>query len=348
MPLPTQKEIARACGVNASTVSRALANQSSISPRVRKRIQSKAREMGWRPNPLVSAHMAYLRSSRQTTYKANIAFVVATPEYSRFDELTDYMKNVYHGAKERAGQLGYLLELIWMRDLDDDGARLNRLLTSRGIPGLIIYGLEFTRERYPSFDWDAFSIATWGVGSPGFNYHLAMCNNHHVIPIALEKIREYGYKKIGLMLSRQQDDISDHGYFSSFYHMEHHHHEDEWLKSLRLPTWDESPALNQRIAGWIDKHQPSVIIGEGVVWRALERMKLRVPDDMAFVSPFWSASWPHVAGVDHLTRVTGANALDLVASQLIRNERGVPAMQKFLMHDGIWRDGASLPDRRGQ
>lgn len=48
----TIADIARACGLGISTVSRALNNQPEVSPRTRERVRATARELGYMPNDL--------------------------------------------------------------------------------------------------------------------------------------------------------------------------------------------------------------------------------------------------------------------------------------------------------
>src|ERR1700674_4581679 len=54
-------EIAQRLGVASSTISRALRNDPRISMELRKRVRGVADELGYQPNPLVSALMANRR-----------------------------------------------------------------------------------------------------------------------------------------------------------------------------------------------------------------------------------------------------------------------------------------------
>lgn len=57
----TMADVARAAGVHQTTVSLALRSHPRIPENTRKRIQQVAEEMGYRPNPLVSALIAQRR-----------------------------------------------------------------------------------------------------------------------------------------------------------------------------------------------------------------------------------------------------------------------------------------------
>ena len=71
----TLAEIARRAGVSVMTVSRALRKQSNISPQTQKRIQVIADELGYRPNPLVSALMTYRRAAKPVESHLSIGFI---------------------------------------------------------------------------------------------------------------------------------------------------------------------------------------------------------------------------------------------------------------------------------
>jgi LacI family transcriptional regulator len=154
------------------------------------------------------------------------------------------------------------------------------------------------------------------------------------------------YVRIALILSEDQDRLADYSFFAGFHYEEKYQEEGVVFSSFRLPTWQSTPDLRQKIRLWIEQNRPEVIIGEKVVWETLQEMGWRVPQDVAFASLFWSSSWSHIGGVDQCPEITGANTVDLVAAQLLSNERGVPATPKLLLNEGRWMDGPSIPGIR--
>ncbi|MCX7914765.1 MAG: LacI family DNA-binding transcriptional regulator [Verrucomicrobiae bacterium] len=75
----TLEQVARAAGVHRTTVSRALRNHPGIPPATRDRIVKIAKQLGYRPNPLVSIYQAYVRAHRTPHYHANIAWIDDQP-----------------------------------------------------------------------------------------------------------------------------------------------------------------------------------------------------------------------------------------------------------------------------
>src|ERR1700741_3136914 len=125
-------EIAQGLGVAPSTVSRPLRNAPGISVEVRKRVQKSADDLGYRPNPLVSALMA----NRRRRGSSGAVDVIAL--------LTDYgggagwqKKEVcrweYEGIRRRARELGFRLETFALADFGGDLAHLQNTLRARAI-----------------------------------------------------------------------------------------------------------------------------------------------------------------------------------------------------------------------
>src|ERR1041385_5982377 len=103
-PHATLRLIADASGVSHMTVSLALRNDPHISPPTRQRIQSVARSMGYRRNPLVSDLMTRMRTARTLDSSAIIAHVTAIHKPGGW---RDYYPNreYIEGATQRAEAL---------------------------------------------------------------------------------------------------------------------------------------------------------------------------------------------------------------------------------------------------
>src|SRR4051794_29993861 len=110
------QDIADAARVSKATVSLALRNHSSIPPATRTRIQTIAEELGYRPNPLVSALMSYQRA-RQPNRPRDLTLAMVI-NFSRRGEWKNYLsEDLLSQAAGRAQQLGFVLEEFWLGDL---------------------------------------------------------------------------------------------------------------------------------------------------------------------------------------------------------------------------------------
>lgn len=340
---PTTRLIASHCGFNQSTVSRALQNDVRISPATRRLVLKAARKLGWQPNPLAAAYSAHVRSTKTARYQASITYLITNRDSPDIDSLPYYQQAGLRGAMERAHNLGYKIDPIWLHEPGMTGARLFSILRSRGTPGVIVPGIMHHSEALASFPWRHFaaSALSYSLVSPAL--HRVSFHVTHGVTVALENVRRLGYRRIGVVLSRDYDNLQSHGLFQSLYYEKH----QPWGKNaLKIFIFENHSARKNRdIRSWLLKERPEVIIGEEPVWHVLQAMGWKVPGDVAYVSLDWSPTWPDIGGIDQRHETIGTWAVDLVATQLIQNERGIPAVPKLMLVHGCWRDAPSVPDQ---
>ncbi|WP_269524534.1 LacI family DNA-binding transcriptional regulator [Coraliomargarita parva] len=341
--IPTIREIAKACGCNNSTVSRALSNKPNISPATRERVQKIAKDMGWRPNPIVAAYAAHRRASAKPQFQATLAYLLdnetLNPEAGK-----NFKDNHFRGARNYATKLGYKVETFKLAEVDYNTRRLCSMIRNRGIPGVIIPDirtLNFLSES--EFDWESFAMATSDYAVHSIRLHRSAYYWPQGMRIIIEKIKRYGYHKTALILHESFDKLTDYVLTSAFYHFEKHHDKRQNFKSYIIP--EGSKDVLGQVESWLVKNKPQVVIATDETWNAIQHLKLRVPDDIAYVSPHWSPDWPQIAGLNQNWEVMGANAVELIANQINSNERGIPTTPKMLFNEGFWVDGASLPNR---
>ncbi len=340
---PTTREIATACACSQSTVSNALRNDPRISAETRARIQKIATEMGWRANPLAAAFMAHLRSTKPPRYQANLAFIVSHPQSARVEDLPPHQRENFRGARNRAEQLGYVLDPVWVQEPGINADNLARMLQRREIHGLIIPGMIGPTPLFASFDWRHFSSVALGSGLAESPLHRVAFNYNRAIPMALHRLFEMGYRRIGVIVSTAYDKKVNHGWLYPLYYEQKQPWGRQWIKSCIFSGSDASD--RHRVRAWIEKERPDVILGEYLAWHVIHEMGWRIPDDVAFATFDWSAEHPDIGGIHQSHDIIGAMAVDLLTSQLTQNERGLPAVPKLLQIEGKWRDGESVPGR---
>src|ERR1043165_9736365 len=101
----TLQDIARRAGVSKMTVSLALRGHPHAAAATRDRLRQLANEMGYRPNPLIVANMALLRTGRRSSYAGTLGFIGIgeSPERGPQNPQT---RRVFAGARRRAETLG--------------------------------------------------------------------------------------------------------------------------------------------------------------------------------------------------------------------------------------------------
>ncbi len=363
MPAPDNKlqTIADLAGVSRMTVSRALRNQPNVRAELRERIQKIATEIGYRPNPLISTLMADLKRNRsrqrgrgQGAGPGNeerspevIAFLTADPEGRDQWRRSETVELFHTGAAERAAQLGYRLEHFWAKEDGMTPARLSRVLWSRGISGLLLAPswMSFQHD-YPEFDWSRFSAACLGYTMSQPDLHRACNNQYLTMRGALRRLRKLGYHRIGLAISRSDDNrVLNH--WQAAYLADQTAHD---VAESRIPVFlsdqvMEMPVNRRPFQNWVKQHMPDVVVSvhHGFLRDWMEETGLRVPEDIGYADLDLSGDmFGRVAGMDQNSRFVGAAAIDLIVGQHHRNERGIPAMPTITSVNGSWRDGETV------
>lgn len=209
---PTLRDIALAADVSPMTVSLALRNQTTVSAATRERIQALAAQMGYRRDPVVARLMAQLPRSRRM-HSPLLAFVTDHPK--PMESLRSEVDvSSYRGAAQRAQELGYRLEEFQVTG-KMSAARLSRILRNRGIEGVIIGPLRHAETRLP-LDWRHFACVAIGhsLVEPRIN---RVCNNQFQgISLALVEMHRLGYRRIGLVISADNDLRVNHIYLGGY------------------------------------------------------------------------------------------------------------------------------------
>ncbi len=330
----TLRAIAEAAGVSHMTVSLALRNSTKIAVETRERIHRIARDLGYKPNPLVSAWMTHRRTSRSKRDGTAIGFVncfcnPATlhrqPTFARF----------LSGARERAEKLGFGFEEFKLHAPGMSSARLNTILRARGIQGLII-SPQTSAHGHLRLDWKAYAAATQGYSLLKPNLSRVANDFTGTTMLAIRELRRRGYRRIALTFKPDTDARGRHLWSGSFMV-----YQQQIEASDRVPfhIWQTDEGLRR----WLDRYQPEVIMtAHWPIRETLETMGFAVPEDIGLLHldlhPFHKG-W---AGVDQQIEHAAAAAVDLVAERLMTNDLGVPALPKVVLTPGVWREGETL------
>jgi LacI family transcriptional regulator len=297
-----------------------------------------AAKLGYHPNPLVSALMAMQRQGRAKRPKhLTLAFVTT---FSRGDSWRFYLSpDLVIGAAQRAGSQGYHLEEFWLGDLGVNSARLSQILYERGVPGVIIAPL---RHPYGALDldWSRFSAVGIGYGLTQPELHRISTNRFQAMRLAIRKLREIGYSRLGLAIDINQDARVDHQWAAAF------QWEQQEIKRGVCPElflvqerdWNE-----KKFSRWFAKNRPEVVLGydpEIIAW--LKNAGKRVPEDVGFVHLWNPDTSGKFAGLFHNPPMIGAAAVDFLVGMIQRNERGVPESPQTSLLTARWVDGATV------
>ncbi len=352
----TLSDVARKAGVHVTTVSLAMRNHPRLPEATRQRIQALAQEMGYTPDPLLRALVAYRGGIIERRNTPTLAYVTNWSTQWGWKNVTAH-PDFYAGALAKANELGYKLEHFWMREEGMSQERLGQILYSRGINGIIIASHGREMGDVLDFAWENFSAVKIDYFPHRPALHNVTNNQCDIVRLAMQKVMAAGYRRIGLVMHRGWDHAVDHLWTAGYLCEQQSLNARERMPAHLFPEpepverWlnesgaDVSPDPKAFMA-WYRKHEPEVIISKAsFVLPLLRKMNVRVPDDVAFVDVFHEDTTGKIAGVKQNHTTVGALAVEILAGQLQHNKYGVPEIPTTTYVEGTWRDGESCPRR---
>lgn len=335
------QDVADQANVSRMTVSRALRHDSKIAVATRERIERIAREIGYRPNPLVAALMSDLRQQKPMKEISTLAFLTAYPTRFGWREAAGF-RRYFTGAQKRAEQLGYKVQDFWLREEGFDEKVMARILRARGIAGIMIAPTPeaCTPIRLP---WESFSVVAFGYSMDIPPVHRITNHLSHSLLLALRKLGERGYRRIGVCMPSDANERVDDAWLSSHLLFCHRLPLAQRVRPLFTKQWNQDVFLQ-----WLRRESPDAIVTGSyrtdgkLVSDWIAEAGLRTPDDIGFALLAWSPEVGPIAGIDQDFEAVGAAAVDLLVEQLHQNERGIPKRQKVVLIEGSWRDGDTI------
>lgn len=334
--------IAAEAGVSKNTVSLALRGDRQVTTATRERIEKIADRLGYQRNPLMSHLMAVLRQQSPVSYRCNLALVNAHQDQHAFtnnNTVPAYVK----GCQRRAKVRGYRFDEFWLHDPALNGARLDRILRTRGIRGLIINGLfgdQYLPESFREI-WDRYPAVVTGVRTRDPALPFACVDHHEAVFDAMENVRRLGYRRPGLVLLDRIDRLVD-GRFSAAFNVS----QSSIEASEVVPVFTFGGEDIPRLAGfrqWMEKHRPDVILTlHPNVRDWLASMQLRSPEDIGLVALEHHRGCVDWAGMDQHNDIAGEAAVDMVATLMQTNEFGSSHPPRATLIGATWVDGTTV------
>jgi DNA-binding LacI/PurR family transcriptional regulator len=338
----TLSDVAREVGVHHSTVSRALKNHLGIPEKTKTKILAAVQKLGYVPDPHLSALAAYKNSQRPVGFVANLAWITNFPTEEGWRENPHFVA-YYEGAKARAAELGYGLEIFWLRSLVTSGKLPSHTFSHRGIRGLLFCPQPSPKMQI-DLDWELFSPV-------GFGYTLAQPGMHNVAldhfrstQKLMQELYALGYRRPRLFLSHESDARVNYAWSSGF---------ECALRQLSLPAhgvvYLPKPDPSQLVHA-VKKHQPDVLLAtRGWAQQALLHLPkegYKIPQSLGVAAVNAAVSDTDLGGILELGQLVGSHGVDMVSAMLSRGEHNIPSNIKHMVTDGEFRIGETLREIR--
>lgn len=341
-PRVTLQHIADALGCTKATVSLALRNSPEISKAMRERIQSKAKEMGYKTNPVLSQLMSELRSNQTTKFRAKLALINANEDpnaFKRHPTIPTYIE----GCTRRALSLGYSFDPFWLHDKQLSPKRLLQILNTRNIRGIILVGLMGKSQLPDNFTpvWDALPCVVTGVRTRQPTLSFASVDHHDLTLRAMERLYTAGYRRPALVVDKSIDLLVE-GRFSAGYHIG----QTQLERSNRLEPFLNYKAAKQdpdSFKNWIREQKPDAVLTlYNSIQTWLEEMKLKVPEDIGFAQLELRPGQEDTAGMNQHNDIVGEAAVEMLIGQINANQVGIPKFPRATLISANWQHGSTI------
>lgn len=336
--MATQQDIARNLRLNQGTISLALRGHASIPESTRERVRREAERIGYRPNSYVSSLMSHIRSGRPLKDKGCIAVIVDDKSEEDWFSRETYRK--YHdGMIREAARLGFGLECFFLGARGMRPERVDEILYARGIRGLVLAAPCRAHKTEPvNVHWERYACVTTGYSWAQPVDRVANDQYGNVL-IAYAELIKRGYRRIGMSLSVENLRARGSRWLGGYAQSEQEH-----FGGQHMPVFFDSPEQPtvKAFGMWLREHRPDAIItltGQELKW--LRALKLCVPEDVGLVTVIRSHD-SACTGVEESNELIGAITLEQVATQIMRNEKGLPVQVRLTLVEGKWVEGKTL------
>jgi len=336
---PTIRTLAAQLGLSRTTVSDALRSSSRVKSDTAKRVWDAAAAAGYRPNPLAGAVMSEIRRSQGQTFRGGLA-AIDLDEADRPVSAVNFHQALIEGARKRAAELGYKLQSFLVGKKGVDLLRLDTILQSRGIQGVLVLPA-WQEPDLSKLDWSRYAgiYSDYIIEHPAL--HAVCCDHYRSLTGVLQRLERMGYRRPGLFLQRHQDERLQHRWEGAFLAYQRNHPETEAVPPLIADESGKAGFLQ-----WFKRHKPDVVLGhdaEAIDW--LAGVNGTGHPRAAFFCLNVTLHSRACAGLDLQPRLLGARSAEMLVAQLQRNERGIPAHASTTMIPALWVDGPTLAPR---
>ncbi|WP_269523295.1 LacI family DNA-binding transcriptional regulator [Coraliomargarita parva] len=332
----TMQQIADAAGVSKMTVSRALKDHPHLADATKQRIRKIAEDMGYAPHPYISALMSHRARTSTTENRIPLAIFHFAAEASTRRHL------YFQGIEAQAHKLGYKPELFHYAPEKISPDRLRKILISRGIRGIILMPAIRSFEKL-DFNFDGFAAIAMGhtIASPPLPR--VGSDVQAGVFLALEKLLEKGYKRIGLINTETVDRMSRYMYVAALTAFKNYSPRKMYLCNWSIPQVgsDISPTS---IRQWVERKQLDAVISSSFdmdLYLLLKTAGFRIPESLGYVHLMRHPD-EAVTRVNQPEQLMGIKAVNQVTAAINQNDFSTTQSPYLIGLAPEWHEGRTL------
>ena len=326
--------VAKSAGVSLATASYAVGNNPKISGKTRIKVQRVARKLGYIPNPELGRLMHLLRAGRTPAQQSTIALLSfnVQPRVKR----NNYWVRLVEGVYQRGKELGYSVDPITVDPKEIESGRLTKILSSRGAQGVLIPPLHQVIDCAHLAEWTQFSVVAATYTAQNLAVNRVVPHHLQIGMLALEVLRKKGFKRVGLITEAGDHERVIYSFLAAL------------AMHQQMGRFARIPALlypaNGAVAKWYEKNLPDVILTtESHLAVALREIigARRIANSPIFLLNHPGQGLSPISGTYQHPEIVGRIAVDLLAAQIQRGERGFVQHPNATMVEGSWIDSCA-------
>jgi len=337
----SQRDIARRAKVHFTTVSLALRNSPSLPEATRLRIQTLAKGMGYRPDPMLCALQSYRKNAKSPRFQGIIAWINRHPIPAQL-YTGKFVQRYLSAATQRCEELGYQLEEFNLAKMDT--LQLSKVFRARNIQGLLLPPQPLNPTPFV-LDWENYSAVTFGYSLSRPRLHLFSNAQYSSARKGVRILRKHGYHRIGFVITQISDERTDRN-FSAGYLADQRSDKPSDRIPMLIDDGREMAKQQRSFERWYKAHRPDAILAHHEkILPFMEEAGIAYSECGLALLALDFASEGKFAGIYQNDFLIGSTAVDFVVGMIQRNERGVPETPLRILVEGKWVEGETLPIR---
>ena len=336
----TLRDLARVTGVHFTTVGLALRNDSRISAATAAKVQAAARQFGYTEDAMLSALSTY-RHRHSQRFAGVIAYITTyRPEEMLKSNITERL--LVESATAYAYSRNFNFESFQINAADMTAERMSKLLWARKIQGVILSPRLPEPGPMEDLDWGMFSTVAIGYSITNLKVHRICANQAHNTRLCVAKLRERGYRRVGLIMTQEIYERSRGHVLGAYLAEQYLQPAADRVEPLFVPAAELTKA---RVHQWLREQEVDCVALTSMpleICAFIRELGYSVPLDLGLgiVSRFGKTD--HIAGVDERMQALGEAAVDAVIALISHNERGLPEYPRYSLVEGRWVERSTV------
>ncbi|MDD5261390.1 MAG: LacI family DNA-binding transcriptional regulator [Methylacidiphilales bacterium] len=330
-------DVAKAAGVSKTAAGFALQNRAGVSRSTRRRILKIARQLNYAPDARLATRMTAIRQVASKDLLPIVWFNTNKEKdtWHKYKFHTPYLE----GARERAFELGYRIEEIWMWQPGLTMRRISQIIYQQGIEGIIVSD----PARHMRLNMDHLASVCIGGGLLLPALHRITTDIHFNLLLAFKSLKRFGYRRIGICLTQEAERFSGHVIASMVLYFDSITPKSQRIPPLFFPYLIKDEAKGMAFAAWLKRERPEVVIGlDNRLVQWAKNAGFRVPDELGIVHLAIEDDVLDWAGIYANKREVGRLAAESVISLIQNRQFGVPVIPSTRLVRGSWQNGRTL------